>query len=230
MPTTYNFIESLERMDQFLGATISDQVLPSIPSVDELRPTAMLHVNGSVMSIRFDITEKFEIGDTVAKMAMLASFATETCKILRANGSCRDAVVTKDQIVAVYSTSLKTELSEVVDDAARIRTLSLILNKKYEDYGTSLKVGIGITYGRLDMSVAESLTSYKQYLWNGRTMDDAFLLSDKSLKADGILISHAIWKNLQEANQRLFKQYDAEGEEYIGKIVNIIMNNWLNSK
>lgn len=68
--------------------------------------------------------------DDVVNPKLLHGFISETVAIGRANPRCRDIMVTDDKLLFVYSTPYKEDLNTALDDAARIRTLGLIVAKK----------------------------------------------------------------------------------------------------
>ena len=66
------------------------------------------------------------------------------------------------------------------------------------------------------------------FLWDG----DAIKTSHKMLDdADNssILISKLVWDNLSESNQKNFTPQNRLSGMYVGNIVNVLMNNWLDS-
>lgn len=68
----------------------------------------------------------------------------------------------------------------------------------------------------------------KHFLWDG----DAIKTSHKMLDdADNgsILISKLVWDNLSESIQKKFTPQNRVSGMYVGNIVNVLMNNWLDS-
>lgn len=230
MPTKYNFLESLEKIEQYVDKRVDKNVSPTIPRPAEIVDQAIGRVYGTVLSVRYDWSETAKNLDVETKLTACSAFVSEVCAICKANFSCRDIVVGDDLILSVYNTSLKTEVNEVIDDLARIRSLAAIVEKKAGlPYGT-LQVRLSACYGQLNMSVVEYSSVYRRYRWGGRTWKQAISLSGQA-KANRILINRVVWNNLTEGNQKLFRLLDVDKEEiYEGSIVNVAMNNWLLSK
>lgn len=232
MATSYNFLESLSRIEECRNNSIMDDVLTSIPDFNETHERNIMKAWGSVVYIKhIDVynLKRYSDADDYYLLQAILAFASEVCRIFRSNASCRDIIVADDRIIAVYNTSFKEEMNELINDLARIRTLSYVVEKKFKLSYKSLSVKIAACYGRLDMSVVENRSSYKQYVWTGEAKKKAEELIEKG-EEDKIFINRLVWKNLTEENQKLFKLIGVLDEDYEGKIVNIAMNNWLNSK
>lgn len=229
MPTTYNFIDSLNRIEQRISIQVDDKIRSAIPSFSEIGNAGTISVFGTVINIHFVIAETFKIKTENVLSKAVEAFASETCEILRSNKSCRDVIVNDMSILSVYNTSLKSEVNELVDDLARVHSLANVVEKKLGIPRNSLLVKIAACYGPITMSIVESRASYKQYLWRGEPVMKARKLIEDA--GDGsILINKILWDNLSENNQKLFRLIHIIDEIYDGKIVNVAMNNWLDNK
>lgn len=229
--STYNFSKALERLDSRISMTSDPDLkyLPSIPRFEDCGVQNTFFVYGTVVSVLFDVSDDAAgISDLKGEQA-LACYASEVCEVFRSNSSCRDVIVNNQSITAVFSTSLKSEVNEVVDDLARAATLSMVVEKKLSMKKNTIKVKIAACYGKLSMSVVEYRNSYKQYLWRGEAMTNAIKMSNDA-EAERILINKIVWNNLAENNQKLFHPVSFFEEDYAGRIVNTAMNNWLNTK
>ena len=92
----------------------------------------------------------------------------------------------------------------------------------------SFDIRISACYSSLSMTVVESSEISKHFLWNG----DAIKTSHKMLDdADNnsIMINNLVWNNLSESNQKHFTTRKQLSDIYAGNIVNVLMNNWLDS-
>lgn len=229
MPTKYNFIESLGKIDLFINATIDDNVSPVIPIINEIGNMVMQKLYGTVLSIRYNLTDTVLHYETDKKNIAYSAFVSEVCSICRSNSSCRDIIILDDEIRCIYNTSLKSEVNAVIDDLARIHSLASIVEKKIGFPYKSLLVKLSACYGRLDMSVIEQPSMHLQFRWSGFAWKKAILLSEKA-KDNYTLVNRVIWNNLTDDNQKLFKLLDASEEIYEGNIINLAMNNWVISK
>ena len=103
-----------------------------------------------------------------------------------------------------------------------------IIEKKSNITRGSFDIRISACYSSLSMTVVESSEISKRFLWNG----DAIKTSQKMLDdADNnsIMINNLVWNNLSESNQKHFTPQKQLSDMYAGNIVNVLMNNWLDS-
>lgn len=228
MPTTYNFIKSLERLDLRISYQENDGYLSAIPSRDECETQRTVLAYGTAISIRYRIADVGE-NKSVSSMKALESFVSESYEIFRANSSCRDIIVLDSQIIAIYSTSLKTEINEMVDDLARIRTLAWVVEKKAGLMRGTILVNLAAYYDTLAMSVIDPNSNSKHFFWRGNAISKVQNLSDNT-DYGSVFISKVIWNNLTDENQKLFKLSNNLYEVYFGNIVNRAMKNWLDTK
>lgn len=228
MISKYNYLEGLERIDSRLQANVDSNRIPTIPRFEECGSRGTMLCYGTVASIRLLLMEDENIVDESQKLKIIESFFSESCQIIRSNSSCRDIIVSNLTITAIYNTALKAEIDDVISDLARIRTLIPIIEKKSNITRGLLDIRISACYSSLSMTVVESSEISKHFLWDG----DAIKTSHKMLDdADNssILISKLVWDNLSESNQKNFTPQNRLSGMYVGNIVNVLMNNWLDS-
>ena len=228
MASTYNYIDGLDRIDLRLQADVDSNRIPTIPRFEECGTIGTKLCYGTVASIRLRFAEDEDKVDDTLKIKIIESIFSEACQIFRSNSSFRDLIVSGLEIIAIYNTALKVEIDEVINDLARIRTLIPIIEKKTHISKGILDIRLSACYNSLNMTVVESNDLSKRFLWNG----DAITISHQMLDdADNssILINKVIWNNLSESNQKLFTPRNVFSENYEGNIVNVAMNNWLDS-
>ena len=229
MASIYNFIESLKRLDLRLNTQMDTKYLPGIPSYNECGTIGSQFVYGTVVVVKYSLPEgNLNISETKA-VKTLECFVSEVCEIFRSNQSCRDIIVGESMITAIYNTSMKTEINSLLDDMAMVSSISAVISKKAELGNKRIIVKIAACYDKLSMSIVEAKNTYKQFLWRGDAINKAYVLSDKAIDGS-ILINKVVWNNLTDANQKLFGLNSIFEEVYEGHIVNIVMNNWLDSK
>lgn len=226
--SNYEFIESLHRIDNILQAPKSLDSLEAIPKIEELAPVREYNVNVTMMCVKVKSYKSFWLNDLdEVNTKLLHALISEAVAIGRANPRCRDIIVTDDNILFVYSTPYKEDLNTALDDAARIRTLGLIISKKGEKLlHEKIVVNIGMHYAKTSMFVGELIDGkYCQFVWRGEIIN---YVNKAANEAKGnVLISRIVWQNLSEKNQNLFEEEAADSDRYTGNIVNVIMNNWL---
>lgn len=222
MSSSYNYLEGLERIDLRLQANADPNRIPTIPRFDECGSSGTTLCYGTVVSIRLRVPDDKNNIDESLKLKIIESFFSEACQIIRSNSSCRDIIVTNFTITAIYNTSLKTEIEDVISDLARIRSLITIIEKK-----TNI-TRMSACYSSLNMIVVESSEISKHFLWNGDAITTSYQMLD-NVNNSSILINKIIWNNLSESTQKLFTPKNELSGNYESNISNVIMNNWLDS-
>lgn len=228
MITTYNFRQSIDVLKRRLRTKVNTQRFPAIPSCEESGNEGTIAVYGTAVSIRYGYLEG-EKTDEDAKMKAIECFVAGTCEILRAANNCRDVIITDSLITAIYSTPLKDDMDALIDDMARINSLSAIVSKLLGQSIGKVWVKQCACYDTMTMSVVETIGDYKRFLWCGNAVDRAHRLSEECDERS-IFISKIIWNNLTVNNRKLFELSDTFDEIYNGRFANIAMNNWLDEK
>lgn len=228
MSSSYNYLEGLKRIDLQLQANDDLNRIPTIHRFDECGSSGTTLCYSTVASIRLRIPDDKNNIDESLKLKIIESFFSEACQIIRSNSSCRDIIIANFTITAVYNTALKTEIEEVINDLARIRTLIPIIEKKSNITRGLLEIRISACYSSLNMIVVESSEISKHFLWNGDAISTSQHMLD-NVGNSSILINKIIWNNLSESTQKLFTAKNDLSGNYEGNISNVIMNNWLDS-
>ena len=228
MASNYNYLEGLKRIDLRLQTNVDSNRIQIIPRFEECGSRGTMLCYGTVASIRLlPIKDENNI-DESQKLKIIESFFSEVCQVIRSNTSCRDIIVSRLTITAIYSTSLKSEIDDVISDLACIRSLIPIIEKKSNIARGLLDFRVSACYSSLSMTVVETSEISKRFLWDG----DAIKTSHKMLDdADNnsIMINKLVWNNLSESNQKYFTPQNQLSDIYVGSIVNVLMNNWLDS-
>ena len=224
----YNFLESLARIDGTLGTSLPNDYLSEIPQHNDIIDNQVYNVNATVVVVNFDCSRKtfFDTGRP-NDLRMYQSFVSEVIAICRANPNCRDIIAKDKSVTLVYSTPMKADLNAVLDDAARIRSIGMIVSKKGNKKDLSdINVSIGMDYGRLNMlPVEHAVNGTRQYLWYGSPMENASKYATDSHHE--IIVSEIIWKNLSDKNRGMFSSTHDTDNTYHSALINIMMNNWL---
>lgn len=219
----YNFINSLNRIDSLIGTNNpQEDVLPYIPTFEEAAKNNATQVCATIMCIKLN-----------AQMDLLPSedckylhaFISEVTQICRGNDCCRDIVIMPDYVFVVYSTPQKVNVDAVIDDSARINSLSMVVNKKSKDK-FSLSVTIGIDYGQVVMMPVSGANETTTFTWYGPAIQEVKKMTEES-SHEYIYITQVIWNNIRTENQRLFKKTSIMEDYYAGSIINVTMNNWV---
>lgn len=215
----YVFEESLGRINETMSYSVPF-TQDSIPDVEGTSEKQSCFVNATVVYV---------IIETAADSPqVMQSFLAEACKIAKAHENCKDVICVEDKLVFIYSSAYKAELGYALDDAARVRSLAMVVSKigRQKGYG-DIKVKIGMDYGLVEMYLmGKDENGSAKYAWRG----SAIMTAKKNAEdaRDEIIITRVVWNNLSENNQKLFSIQNVLTENYRGQIVNVMMNNWLN--
>lgn len=228
MATIYNFTESLSRIDSILSSNIPEKAGGKIPDEESIDSSIVYFPQATVIHVNYEIvSDIWHPVDKKLNLPVIQSFISETICIGGSSSGCKDIMVADKYLRLVYDTSLKSELNEALDDAARIRTLAMVISKKakFQSY-PMIKASIGMDYGEITMlPVNQQANRFPRFIWMGEAIDRAEQNAGKA--DDDIVISDIVWKNLTENNRKLFETDGLSFSNYRGKIVNIAMNNWI---
>lgn len=213
------FEESLSRINETM--TYSDPLThESIPNAEGTSEKQPCFVNATVVYVIVETAE--------GSPQVMQSFLAEATKIAKAHENCKDVICVEDRLIFIYSSAYRTELGYALDDAARIRSLSMVVSKigKQKGFG-AIKVKIGMDYGQVEMYLmGQDDKGSPKYAWRGPALKAAKKNAEDA--HDEIIITRVVWNNLSENNQKLFTMQSVLTESYRGQIINVMMNNWLN--
>ena len=104
MPTTYNFLKALERLDSRIKVANVPELkyLPSIPRFEDCGAQNTFLVYGTVVSVRFDISDDATGLNYATEEKALTCYASEVCEVFRSNVSCRDIIVNNQSITSFF--------------------------------------------------------------------------------------------------------------------------------
>lgn len=215
----YEFEDSLKRITETMtySKPLVEESIPDNEGTSEKQPC---FVKATVVYVVMEKTEN--------SPQVMQSFISEASRIAKAHTNCKDVICFEDRMVLIYSSAYKAELGYALDDAARIRSLSMVISKlgRKKGYG-SIKVNIGMDFGLVEMyRMGSDINESPRIAWRGTAIDNARKNAEDA--QDELIITSVVWNNLSERDQKLFKMQSVLTENYVGQIVNIMMNNWLN--
>lgn len=215
----YEFEDSLGRITETMSyaTPLVEESIPDNEGTSEKQPC---FVKATVVYVVMEQTENAP--------QVMQSFISEALRIAQAHTNCKDVICFEDRMALIYSSAYKAELGYALDDAARIRSLSMVISKlgRKKGYG-SIKVNIGMDYGIVEMyRMGSDMNGNPRFVWRGTAIDNACKNAEDA--QNELIVTSVVWNNLSERNQKLFKMQSVLTENYVGQIVNIMMNNWLN--
>ena len=233
---SYNVDRSSERMDNILDASNDNYVEKEndIPERSNLTFTNGYYVN--VTAIFIDIVGSSDMTNehkrpTLAKM--YRAFLSECVAIMNSENDCKEISINGDCVWGVFETPYKKDIDNVISVAARLNSMVKILNYKLRRKNYSeISIGIGIDDGRaLMIKAGYSGSGINDVIWMGDVVNSACHLCNKAGRNSRkvIIISSAIYSNLNEHNQSLFNSYfdyESSTTQYEGNIINTYMDEW----
>lgn len=230
--TTYNFQNSLDRIDEILNSPNVCETKDSIPPRGDLTFTNGFYVNCAAVFV--DICGSSELTDVHTRPVLAKiyrSFISELVALFNGENSCREVSINGDCVWGVFEINISSQANLIVDIAAKASSLIDILNHKLRQKGyQTIQVGIGADYGRALMAKAGYKgSSINDVIWMGDVVNSACHLcgfGSQSTNDCRVMITKVIYDNCSNEYKRLFIWNYNRGC-YHGNIHNIAMNNWL---
>ena len=230
--TTYNFENSLDRIDEILNSSNICEIKDSIPFRDSLTFTNGFYVNCAAIFV--DICGSSELTDVHTRPVLAKiyrSFISELVALFNGEETCKEVSINGDCVWGIFDMNITSQANLIVDIAAKASSLIDILNKKLQQKGyQTIEVGIGADYGRALMAKAGYKgSSINDVIWMGDVVNSACHLcgfGNQSMSDCRVMISRTIYNNCCTDYKKLF-QWNFNRNCYHGNINNIAMNNWL---
>lgn len=232
---TYDYLKSSERIAEILNQPAgSFEEVDGLPDRDQLTYTNGFY--GMCSAIFIDIrdssglTAKYK-RPTLAKI--YRSFISEMVAVLNGDVYVREVNIVGDCVWAVYKTTLKSHIDDVFSIASRANTLIKLLNHHFEKKGIdSIKIGIGVDYGRVLMIKAGySGSGISDVIYMGDVVNRAAHLAHEAGQnwEPPIFVGSLFQTNLNDHNKGLLtsKYVSGLGSIYTGNFVNTAMNDWV---
>ena len=194
-------------------------------------------ITGIFIDIR-DSSSLFGHQGKVNVSKIIKTFTSEVIEILRSsNLDCLELGIRGDCVYAVYSTSAKTKIQEVLTMAFYINTLMKMLNKLYQEKGYKpIKIGIGISTdqelimkaGRKNIPNKNENLDANATVWVGKAVSLASKFSSYGNKngIKTIVISGCTYSNILSTDKEFFAECTHDGH-YIYH-ANVIINSFYN--
>lgn len=229
----YNHDKSIERITEVLDASDNSfEEKGSIPSRDSLTYKNGYYVNCSALFVDIRDSKSLNEKHTRPVLAKIYKvYISELIAVLRHHDGVNEISIEGDSVWAVFNTPYLDDINNLFSVAAMasslIRTLNIKLAKK--GYST-LKVGIGISYGRaLLIKSGYKGSDINEVVWLGKLVGEAAKLcsfGNKEYYDKELMVSEVFYDNLSKDNQSLLDRNN-DRNCYHGHIHNIPMNNWV---
>ncbi len=229
----YNYISSLNRLDEILGQPAgSFDERPSLPSRDELTYANGYYANCSALFV--DIRDSSKLPDSYTRPVLAKiyrAFISETVAVLKGHSRVLEINIVGDCVWGVFDTSQKSEIDELFAAACSVHSLIDVLRCKMRQrgYGTPIRAGIGIAYGRaLMVKAGYKGSGLADVVYMGDVVNDA---SKLAAMASGprtylpIVLHQDVWHNLSD-DYKAYTMPLTYSSAYGSKAVNGALDAW----
>ncbi len=232
----YDYVASARRIDDILDQPAGQfEEVDSLPDRDELTYTNGYYAYCSALFV--DVRDSSGLTSHYKRPALAKlyrSFISEMVAVLNSDVHVREVNIVGDCVWAVYNTPNMRDIDGVFSLAYTANTLKHLLNHKLKKHGydTTLKLGIGLDYGRALMIKAGFAGSgINDVIYMGDVVNRAAHLAHKAGRAwaDPIWVGETFAQNLNDHNQGLLKSgssFDL-GRYRTGSVVHVDMNDWV---
>lgn len=236
--TTYDHKNSDERIQEILNSTEAFEELADIPSRDRLTYSNGFYVNCTAVFI--DIRGSSELANTHTRPVLgklYRAYLSECVAVMNGDSNCREIFINGDCVSGIFSTPYKTNINEAFSAAARLNSVTKLLNWRLEQKGyTTFRCGIGMAYGRaLMLKAGYKGSGINDVIWMGDVVNEASNLCHDASRGyrKTLQASETFYLNLTTDNQGLLSPvYDPltlRIENYEGNVVNKVMEEYLDA-
>jgi class 3 adenylate cyclase len=228
----YDYLKSIERLDDILNSSVTYEEKDEIPSRDNLTSKNGFYVK--CYSIFIDLRSSSKLPTlynrpTLAKI--YRSYISELVAIFNSYATCKEINIVGDCVSGIFEASKKEQVLDVFGAAYTANSLVNILNLKLNKRNlTQIKIGIGICKGRaLMIKAGFSGSGINDVIWMGDVVNQASNLCSKGNKAVNfpIIISHEVYTDLASYDKyQTYFTRDSEGY-YYADVTRNDMNDYL---
>lgn len=233
---SYDHIASDDRIKEILDSSEKFEEVNEIPGRDKLTFSNGFYVNCTALFI--DIRGSSQLPDNHTRPVLgkiYRSYLSECVAVINGDVNCREVFINGDCVSGVLNTPYKNNIDEAFSTAARLNSMTNILNWRLEQKGyAALKCGIGMAYGRaLMLKAGYKGSGINDVIWMGDVVNEASNLCHQGNRNNRctLQVSTTIYKNLNEHNRNLLKPVSLRSyltiDQYEGDIINSSMEEWL---
>lgn len=230
---SFNFERSSERIEAILDANDNSFTeVSSIPNTNDLTFINGFYVNCTALFI--DIRNSSKLPDKYRRPRLAKIYRvylSEMVAVMNSNDDCKEIRIVGDCVSGIFNTPYGLYIDDVFSTAAKMLSTIETINFYFENRGIdSIKVGVGIDYGRaLMIKAGFNGSGINDIVWMGDVVNSASNLcsyGSSTYSDDPLMVSKTVYANLNENNQSLLK-YNIGRDCYHGNIINTGMKNSL---
>lgn len=185
-------------------------------------------------SLFIDIRDSKSINDKHTRPVLAKIYKTyisELVAVLKGHSKVSEISIEGDCVWGIFDTTLKTDIDELFNIAAKASSLIDILNIKYKRKGYSeLIIGIGLSYGTaLLIKSGYKGSGNNEVVWLGKLVSESAKLcsyGSKGYSNKEMMVSNVFYDNLNDANKKLLSK-NYEHDCYHGHVIDVSMQEWV---
>lgn len=235
--SNFDHLKSDERIREILDSAETFDELDDIPSRTRLTYSNGFYVNCTALFIDIRGSSELPIKHTRPVVGKLyRAYLSECVAIMNGDPLCREVFINGDCVSGIFSSIEKPDIDAVFCTAARLHSMSQILNWRLEQKGyATFHCGIGMAYGRaLMLKAGHSGSGVNDVIWMGDVVNEASNLCHDGNRGSNepLQFSTTIYNNLKAEYQNWLKPVPKDywtTDHYQGTVWNVAMNDYLNA-
>lgn len=230
----YDHLCSDERIQGILNSAEAFEEVDSIPARSRLTYSNGFYVNCTAVFIDIRASSKLPESHTRPVVGKIyRAFLSECVAVMNGNANCSEVFINGDCVSGIFDTPNKSDIDAAFETAARLNSLTQILNWRLENKGyKQIRCGIGMDYGRaLMLKAGYSGSGLNDVIWMGDVVNGASNLCHQGNKGGRQVaqVSCDIYRNLKDEYKGFL--YPVPNALYPthfeGDVINLAMDKWL---
>ncbi len=234
---TYAHVASDERIREILDSAESFEESNEIPGRDKLTYSNGYYVNCTALFIDIRDSSGLAAKHTRPVLGKIyRAYLSECVAVMNGDSNCREVFINGDCVSGIFNTPYKPNIDDVFSTAARLNSVTKILNWRLERKGyAAVECGIGIAYGRaLMLKAGYKGSGINDVIWMGDVVNEASNLCHDGNRGENevLQVSTTVFNNLNDHNKGLlsplYKSIFQPGpDQYQGNVINLAMEEYL---
>lgn len=227
MPTKYIFENSLVNIDEIKSIDVPEFIYSGGQDNFKERKSSPLSANAACLCVKI-IKEHITDDYSDHYLKLICCIYSEISAIMESSETHLFTQYESDFLVSFYNTRFKINIEELIDIAAKISSLTEVINKSFYDLKDQMvRCQIGIDYNTTYFIDGSYSRNMSHMLALGPSRRHATDLLDKAISSKkDIIISATIYKNLSDRYKNFFS-IDIANQFYSANLVNTAIDKWL---
>ena len=238
----YYYLDSINRIDDYLNNHNDYQECKEIPSRDKLTYSNGFYVDCYALFV--DIRSSSKLPEQHEKRVLARiyrSYISELTAIMQDFSNCKEINIVGDSVSGIFSRNSKDDVMQPFQAAYTINGVVKILNHKLVKKGwTPIKIGIGLAQGKaLMIKAGYNGSGINDVVWMGNVVNQASNLCNIANKNgnDVIVVAEDVYDDLygklgtnNQPYQKMLRKPHWNDDYYTGDIILTLIDDWLINK